>query len=188
MTLLVLGLLVFLGVHLVPTMQRLRGSLVARWGDDGYRKRFTVVAVLGLVLIVFGYPASTQRDFLFQPVQAAVKAAPFVVTVALVLFASANLRTHIRRAVRHPMLLGLLLWSVTHLLANGEVRATVLFGSFALYAIVDLASAVSRHAVKAFEPAWKFDAIAVVAGVLIAGLVMHFHASLFGVPAIRPVG
>jgi uncharacterized membrane protein len=88
--------------------------------------------------------------------------------------------THIRRAVRHPMLIGLLLWSGVHLCANGDLAGTILFGSFLAYAVVDLISAIARGAVKAFVPQWKFDAMALAGGLLLAALTMHFHSSLFG--------
>src|SRR5256885_15824418 len=64
----------------------------------------------------------------------------------------------------HPMLIGLLVWSGVHLLANGDLRGTVLFGAFFGYGVVDLFSAVQRHAVKTFEPVARHDVIAVIAG------------------------
>ena len=102
----------------------------------------------------------------------------------VVLFASANMKTHIRKTLRHPMLIGLLLWSGVHLLSNGDKAGTILFGSFFAYAIVDLVSAVSRNAVKPFEPAWKYDAMAVAGGVVLAALTIYFHPVIFGT---RPV-
>jgi uncharacterized membrane protein len=85
------------------------------------------------------------------------------------------------------MLLGLLIWSIVHLLANGDRTGTVLFGAFAGYAMVDLASASARGAVKSFEPTAKHDIIAVAGGTLVALVVMTFHRLLFG-PAVVPFG
>lgn len=188
MGVLVTGLVVFLGVHLIPTVPRLRTALRDRLGDTRYRALFSIASLAGLALIVVGWSKSPRGVQLFDPVSAARVAAPIVVAVAAVLFAAANMRTYIRQLVRHPMLLGLLLWSLVHLLANGETRTTVLFGAFLAYALVDLASAVSRHAVKAFTPSLKFDAIAVVAGVAVAFLFAKYHGALFGVPAITAGG
>ena len=85
------------------------------------------------------------------------------------------------------MLLGLLLWSGVHLLANGDARGSVLFGAFLVYAVVDLVSASARGAIKSFTPVVKHDVIAVVAGTVLALVVMTFHRSLFGA-AVVPFG
>ena len=180
MTLLVLGLVLFIGIHLVPTAPALRAQLAARLGAGPYRGLFALVSVAGLVLIVIGWPGTPERVQLFAPIPAARAAAPVIVAIAFVLFAAANMQTHIRSRLRHPMLIGLFLWSGVHLLASGSVAGTVLFGSFAVYALVAIASAESRGAVKTVAPVWKHDAIALVAGLLVAYLVMRFHAQFFG--------
>jgi len=179
------GLVLFLGVHLVPAVPPLRAALAGALGGR-YRAAFSVASALGLVAIVAGYAdAHSWRGVrLFDPVPAAVAVAPAAMVVAFVLFAAANLRGHVRRALGHPMLLGLLLWSLVHLLANGDLRGTVLFGAFLAYAVVDLVSALARGAVKAFEPAAKFDAIAIVGGTAVALVVMALHRVLFGVPVV----
>ena len=180
MVMLICGLVLFLGVHLVPTSTALRARLVLRLGDGPYRGLFSLVSAVGLALIVAGWWTRPERVQLFAPLASARAAAPLVVTIAFVLFAAANMRTHIRAAIRHPMLIGLLLWSGVHLLANGDLAGTVLFGSFFGYSILDLVSAARRHAVKPFVPSWTHDAIAVIASVALAVLVMHFHPQIFG--------
>ena len=95
-----------------------------------------------------------------------------------------NMRGHIRRVLRHPMLIGILIWSCVHLLANGDLRGTILFGAFLVYAIVDLISAIARGAVKTFVPVPRHDVIAVVAGLLLAVAVMVVHRWLFGVRVV----
>ena len=180
---LVIGLVLFLGIHLLPTMPGLRNALAGRLGDKAFRGGFSLVSAIGLVLIVIGYGHFGRDERLFAPWPFAITAAPYVVTLAFILFAAANMRGYIRARLQHPMLVGLLLWALTHLLANGTLRATVLFGSFLAYALVDLTSAVSRHAVKTFEPEGKFDAMAVGGGIVVALVVMAAHRWLFGVPA-----
>jgi len=187
MAILVAGLVLFLGVHLVPTLPQLRAALAAKWGENRYKAVFAVFSALGLVLIVAGYAFSDDRTRVFAPVPAARSLAPFAMVVSFILFAAANMRGHLRRAIGHPMLLGLLVWAAVHLLANGDRTGTVLFGAFAGYALVDLASATARGAVKAFEPVVKHDVIAVVGGTMVALLVMTFHRLLFG-PAVVPFG
>lgn len=174
----------FIGIHLVPVAQGFRTRLVARFGDKGYRGLFSAVAAAGLILIMLGYHLRPDRVQLFTPSAAARELAPVAVTLAFVLFAAANMRGHVRAGLRHPMLLGLLIWSVTHLLANGDLTGTVLFGSFAAYSIVALVSAIRRRAVKAFLPAWKYDVMAIVGALVLAYVTMRVHPALFGTGAV----
>lgn len=180
MAVMIAGLVLFLGIHLVPVSQPLRTRLVARLGAKPYRAFFSVVAGLGLVLIIAGYWMRPDRVQLFAPFAAARAAAPALVTIAFVLFAAANMKTHIRRIVRHPMLIGLMLWSGVHLLANGDLAGTILFGSFFAYSVVALVSAIARGSVKVFVPTLKHDVMAVAGGVILSYLTIRFHAVIFG--------
>ena len=184
MTLLAAGLVVFLGIHLLPTIPTLRRGLVKRLGESGYKSMFTLVSAAGLVLIVVGYRSAPADVRLFAPSSAAQAIAPVAMTLAFILFAAANMRGHLRHALKHPMLLGLLIFSGVHLLANGDLRGTVLFGALFAYAVVDLASAIARNAVKAFVPRRKFDIMAVVGGAVAAFGVMVLHRMFFGVPVV----
>ncbi len=184
MALMVLGLVLFLGIHLLPTAPGVRAAIAMSMGDKPYRGVFSLVSAVGLVLIVIGYRIAPNGVPLFAPLAAAKAAAPVLVTLAFVLLAAANMRTHIRAAVKHPMLIGLLVWSGVHLAANGDLAGTILFGSFFVYSIIALVSAIRRHAVKPFVPAWKHDAIAVITAVVVAWLTMRFHGAFFGVPAV----
>jgi uncharacterized membrane protein len=182
--LMIVGLVLFLGVHLIPMAPRFRALLVARMGDNAYRGAFALVSAAGIVLIVIGYRMAPRDVQLFAASPAARTAAPVLVSLAFVLFAAANMRTHIRYAFGHPMLIGLMLWSGVHLAANGDLAGTILFGSFFIYSIVDLVSAIRRRTVKPFAPVWKHDTIAIVAGLLLAWIVIRFHGLVFGVPAV----
>jgi len=120
MRLLIAGLALFLGIHVLPMFPSLRAALLARWGEPRYKGVFSVVSAVGLVLIVAGYAVADDRTRLFAPFPAARALAPFAMVASFILFAAANMRGHLRRIVRHPMLLGLLLWASVHLLANGD--------------------------------------------------------------------
>lgn len=184
MEVLILGLALFLGVHLLPALTGVRATLLVRLGEKGYKGLFSLVSALGLVLIVFGYARAPSEPRLFAPVAAAVLLAPLAMIVSFVLLAAANMRTHIRSRLKHPMLLGVGIWSTVHLLANGEAKAALLFGAFLAYVIIDLLSVLQRHATRNFVPAARQDAMALGTGIALALLVMAFHRSLFGVPAV----
>ena len=180
MSTMIIGLILFLGIHLLPAVPPLRLALVDRLGANRYKALFSLASAAGLVLIVVGYAHSDANDRIFAPVPAAIRFAPYAMTVSFILLAAANMRGNLRSTLQHPMLLGILIWSLTHLLANGDRTGTVLFGAFLAYAVLDLVSAISRHAVKSFVPEAKFDVIAVVAGIVVALGVMTFHRMLFG--------
>jgi uncharacterized membrane protein len=183
MRLLIAGLVLFLGIHLVPAIPTLRASAVAQWSERRYKGVFALVSAIGLVMIIVGFMIADPSRRVFDPFPAARAIAPYAMTISFILFASANMRGHLRRVVRHPMLLGLGIWATVHLLANGDLRGTVLFGAFLAYAAIDLVSAVQRGAVKTFLPEGKHDAMAVVGGTAVALVVMLLHRFLFGVPA-----
>jgi uncharacterized membrane protein len=187
MEILIFGLALFLGIHLVPVLTPLRQRLFTGLGEQRYKILFSLVSAAGLVLIVIGYARAPALPQVFAPSAGAARLAPLAMALSFVLLAAANMRTHIRRALRHPMLIGVVIWSLVHLLANGSWRATWLFGAFLAWAAVDLVSSIARRAEKPVQPLLRHDLIAIVAGVLLAALVMTFHRQLFGV-AVVPWG
>jgi uncharacterized membrane protein len=184
---LILGLLLFLGLHLIPVAPALKGQLVRAFGENRYKGLFALLAALGLILIIVGYARAPGDPRLFASSIGARHAAPLAMVISFILFSAANMKTHIRAWVKHPMLLGLAIWALVHLLANGHGKATLLFSAFLAYAVIDLFSVIQRKSYKQFTPAWKFDVIAVVSGLLLALLVMTFHRQLMGV-AVVPWG
>ena len=185
MSLLVAGLVLFLAIHLIPSVPRLRAALVERLGAKPYRGVFSAVALLSLAAVVWGFSRSPIEE-VYAPPAWGPQVSMILVPIALMLFAAANMPTRIRALVRHPMLLGLLLWAFAHLLANGEVRSVVLFGGFALFAVVEIVSAVVRGKGPPTEPVPRItmDIAAVVGGFIVAGLLAGFHATLFGEPVM----
>lgn len=184
---LILGLVLFIGLHLIPTVPPLKAQLVHAFGEKRYKGLFALLAAMGLILIIVGYGRAPAEPQLFASSVGARHAAPLVMIISFILFASANMKGHIRAWVQHPMLLGLAIWALVHLLANGHAKATLLFSAFLAYAAIDLLSVIRRKSYKPFTPLLKFDVIACVAGLLLAVLVMTFHRQLMGV-AVVPWG
>jgi uncharacterized membrane protein len=180
MSTMITGLILFLGIHLLPAVPTVRLAIVDRLGANRYKALFSLASAAGLVLIVVGYAHSEARDRIFAPFPAAIGIAPYAMTVSFILLAAANMRGHLRRILQHPMLIGVLIWSLVHLLANGDRTGTVLFGALFAFAVLDLLSAIGRHAVKVFQPEARFDLIAIGAGIAVALAVMTFHRVLFG--------
>lgn len=180
MTLLWTGLALFFGMHMLPWTP-LKAALVSRLGPKGYRGLFTLVSLAGLVLMVVGY-RQVPVEYLFAPKPWARAAALHSMPIAFVLLASANMPTHIRSWLKHPMLLGILLWSVLHYFANGERAAVWLFGAFAVYSVLAIVAGIVRGRTlidPARPPQWKYDLRAVVGGVALYVVVLFAHGWLF---------
>ena len=135
-------------------------------------------------MIVWGYAIAPRGEQLFAPSMLARELAPYAMALSFVLLAAANMRSHIRRTLKHPMLAGIGVWALTHLLANGHERATLLFAAFLAYVALDLGSVMARGSVKQFEPLRKHDVIAIGGGIGLALLVMLFHRIIFGVAPV----
>lgn len=180
----VLGLALFFGLHFTTATPALRRRLAKVTGEQAWKGLVALGSLAGVVLIVLGWSA-VPNDPLFAPKLLAIRLAPPLVSVALVLFVigGGNMSGHIRRTLHHPMLVGVLIWSVTHLLANGGLRETLLFGSFAIFSVYALFSLLLAGKRATFTPAWKWDVIGIVIGLVVAIGAMHGHLWLFGVPA-----
>ncbi|MGN6549967.1 MAG: NnrU family protein [Pararhizobium sp.] len=192
MAILIIGLIIFLGIHstriFTPGM---RDRFIAERGTGAWRGLYSVFAIIGFVLIVWGYHVAHQT----APVLYVTNFALVHVTATLMLIAFIVLATFhmpagwIKTKLKHPMLVAIKVWAVAHLLVNGDVASIVLFGSFLVWAIVDRISEKRRfRAGLTKNPtfvSYKYDAIAVVAGVVLYGLfVWRLHYWLIGVQPI----
>ncbi len=181
MTLLIIGLVIFIGIHLVPTVVPLRAALIQGLGEKPYRGLFALVSLAGLVLIVIG---KARADFVpvYDPPAWGRLVPAILMLPALILLPAANMPTNIKRFTRHPMLWGVTLWAAGHLLANGDQASLLLFGSLGAYAVFDMISANARGAVKSTTryPVKK-DVMVVVAGLVTYVVLVVAHPWLFGV-------
>jgi uncharacterized membrane protein len=145
---LVVGLALFLGVHLLPTQTDLRSGLVGRFGLNAYKGVFALLSAVGLALIVLGYhklqlhPGKNPQ--IWTPPTAMRHIAATLMLPAMILLVAAYTPSRIRTAVKHPMLLAVKLWAFSHLLANGDLGGMVLFGSFLAWAVYDRISVKTR--------------------------------------------
>ncbi|WP_454758605.1 NnrU family protein [Caulobacter segnis] len=184
MTILILGLVVFLGIHSVRILAGpFRDAQVAA-NPKRWKGLYTLVSFVGLGLIIWGWIlARPMAPQLYDPPTWGRHATLALVWVAFVLLPTANAPTgRIKATVRHPMLLGVIFWSAGHLLVNGDQASVTLFGAFLVWAILDLISALRRGEPAPVVVKPRADVIAVVAGtVLWAVFVVFLHRVLFGV-------
>ena len=192
MTLLILGLILFLGVHSARVFgEGPRTALQARLGELGYKGAYSVVALAGLVLVVVGYGAAreTPQIVWIAPIWTRHLAA-LLTLVSFVLLAAAYVPGNaIKARLHHPMVLGVKVWALSHLLANGMLADILLFGGFLLWSVLSFRAARGRdRAAGTVYPAGRAGPtlVAVAVGV-VAWAVTAFwaHGVLFGV---KPFG
>jgi uncharacterized membrane protein len=189
MNTLITGLILFLGIHAVAIVApSWRERMVARMGEWPWKGVYSVVAIIGFVLIVRGYGEARQStDVLYvPPAEMRYLAAGIMLPVFPLLFA-AYLPGRIKAAVKHPMLLATILWALAHLVANGTKADVLLFGSFLVWAVADRMSVATRppRAIRTAPPRPANDAIAIVVGLAVyAAFVLWLHARWFGVPIV----
>lgn len=187
MTPILVGLALFLVAHLSSALPPVRSRIVARIGVNPWRGLHSLLSLAGLVIVGMNW-SQAPTTALFAPAPLAIGWAPYTNTLALILFVAGgfNFPGYLRARLHHPMVIGVLIWSLTHLLANGGLRQTVLFGCFAAYSAFALVIAVAFRKRAVLTPKLSADLKAVAIGVIAAGAIMHGHVWLFGVPALLP--
>ncbi len=186
MTTLIIGLLIFLGMHSISIVAPAkRDALALKFGPIGWRAIYGVVSIVGFYFIVTGYAAARLNPVvLYQPPTWTSHLVALLMLPVFVFFLAAYLPGKIKTALKHPMLVAVKIWALSHLLANGMLADVILFGSFLAWAVVDRISLKRRVArPNLAAPEGKLnDIIAVVAGIgLYVAFVVHLHLALIGV-------
>lgn len=191
-----LGLLVFFGIHAVPMQPALRDGLLERFGPGAYKAAFSVISAVGLVLIVLGYGKLQvlvgKNPQIWQPPTWTTHFALLLMVFSMVLLVAAYVPSNIKRIVGHPMLAAIKVWAFAHLLANGDLASMVLFGSFLAYAVIDRISVKRRGSAVGAKTAGGGlvgDLIVVVGGLaLYAAIAFFLHEPLIGVAPVPGLG
>jgi uncharacterized membrane protein len=186
----ILGLVLFLGVHTLPAHRELRARAIASFGEGGYKIGYALVSLLGLVLIVWGFAHYRATGWIevWDPPKALKHIAVALMLPAVILVVAAFIRGRIYTALKHPMLAGVKLWAAAHLLGNGDLGGIILFGSFLGWAVFDRIS-LKRRTDAGAPPipvgSWGNDLIAVAVGIIAyLALAFAFHPVVIGVPVV----
>lgn len=184
---LIAGTVLFFATHLYSTFRtRIPGrDIRVRMGTMQYMGLYSIFSGLGFVLMVWGYSLSRPSAQIYIPPEWGVHVAMALMLPALILLFSAYVpHSYIKQAVKHPMLLAVILWSAGHLFANGEQNSIILFGSFLAYAIIDRI-AVSGRNLPVKKANIAGDLYAVILGTAVYFLfVKNLHELIIGVPVI----
>ena len=189
MIVLLLGLVVFLGVHSVSiAAPGWRSAQIARRGERAWKGVYSIAAGVGLALLIVGYGVARREPVvLYAPPAALRHLALLVMLPVFPLLFAAYMPGRISRVVKHPMLLATKLWATAHLLANGTLADVLLFGGFLAWAVADRISVKRRtpaeaHAVPGAPPGPMNDLVAIAIGLAVyAVTVLWAHRWAFGV-------
>jgi uncharacterized membrane protein len=185
LSLLIAGVVLFAAMHLFPAIaEAARDRLAGRLGSGPYRGLFSLLIAGSIAMIVTGWKSAAPAA-VYAPVMSAGATTSLLVLSAFVLFAASILPTNIRRLLRNPQLTGVVLWSLAHLLANGDSRSLVLFGGIGLWAIAEILVCNHRDGawLKPARTGIRSDAIVVLLGAAVFAAMFYVHVVLFGVPA-----
>ena len=192
MAILVLGLILFLGVHSVRIFANdWRSRAIAARGEKFYKGLYTVVSLAGFALIVWGYGLARHNPVaIWNPPRGMNHLAALLMLFSFVLLVAAYVpRNAIKAKLHHPMILGVKVWALAHLLVNGMLADVVLFGAFLVWAVLDFRAARKRDRegnVQYAAGTARGTAIAVVVGLVgYAVFALWLHGLVIGV---RPFG
>jgi len=182
MTLLVCGLIVFFATHLLPTRPAWRLLLQAKLGPKRYRGLFSLVSMLGFVLIIVGMGRAPVVSVWETPAWGNM-ATSLLLAAAIYSLVASFLTSRLSMLTAHPMLWGVTIWAAGHLISNGDAASMLLFGSFVLYSLFDMASANRRGAIpKGRQSLLKDEAkVLLVTALVFIGLLLA-HPYIAGVP------
>jgi len=195
--LLIPGLLLFMGLHLLREFG-VRERLQTRFGSGRYRLLFSIAILISLVLVVEGKSGAPFIQLWVPPFNLRSFTHLIMLSATMLFIAGSLPHSFTRELVIHPMLLGVILWGVAHLISNGDLASVLLFGLLPLWAVVKIVSLERvRRLTKiaagqpvspaALRPALQWDAAAVVLGVIAYTVFLVFHGQLFGLALIAPM-
>ena len=186
---LVLGLVIFIGIHSIRVIAPgWRKNTIESIGENAWKATYSVVSLASFVLLIFGYSlAKPEAGQVYPPFSEMYHVVLLLMAIALIMMMASNLGPgYIKQKIKHPFLLATILWSISHLWMNGDSASLVLFGSFLVWAVVDLRSALLRPKIEMPAPILRNDIIAVVVGLGLYGLLLWMlHEALFGVAPVQ---
>jgi uncharacterized membrane protein len=189
LAIMILGLAVFIGAHVLVTLRQQRAGVIARLGEGPYKGLFSLVSLIGIVLIAYGfarYRAAGMIEVWYPPTWMR-HITVLLMWPAVVCVVAAYIPGEIKRVLKHPMLVGVKLWALAHLLSNGDLGSIILFGSILGWAVFDRISLKRRSdpgAPQIPSGGRGNDVLAVIVGTLLyLALGFWFHPYVIGAPA-----
>lgn len=181
MSLLILGVVIFFAVHFVPSTT-IKPVLIERLGEGPFKGLFSLVAAAGLTLIIVGV-GQASFQVLWSPYSWGRSLLFLLMPIVSILLVAAQMPNNMKHVLRHPMLIGIALWGIGHLAANGDLATSILFVTFTLFSVINILMVNARGVYKPAAPvSLGWDIAVVVVGLLVFALFFYFHGSITGMP------
>lgn len=187
MTVLIIGIVLFLGTHMIRVVAPgLRASMIAKLGEQGWKGAYSVMSVVSLIVLIYGWSIAPVIDLWYPPAGMAHLSVTLMLLAMICLVAGVIPAGHIAAKTKHPMVLSIKIWALAHLISNGDLRSVLLFASFLAWGVI--LRIVLKRRQKAGEVVLRpfvssrYDLIAVVVGTLVwAAFIWKLHEWLIGV-------
>jgi len=194
MIVLLIGIVIFFGVHLIP-LTGIKILLVERIGEKKYQGVFSIISLVGLLIIIYGFSliddcnpmmvdCETDNLFLWDPFEYSREISFLLMPVSIIFIVAFLIESNFKRILRHPMLISVLIWSLCHLLSNGNLRSIILFASFGTYSLIDLILTRKSTEQVSSYPITK-DALVIVIGLIMYSIILYFHQYISGVQIVE---
>ena len=189
MIVLIIGLLIFFGIHLVP-ITGAKILLIERMSEKSYQAIFSIISLVGFIIIIYGFSlvdtcntmladCETDNFYLWESFEYSREISFLLMPFCIIFLVASQMKSNIKKVVRHPMLIGVLIWSFVHFLSNGDFRSIILFASFGVFSIIDII--FTR---KTEEQGTSFsilnDVVVIFVGLVLYSIILYFHEYVSG--------
>ncbi|MDP1929971.1 MAG: NnrU family protein [Gammaproteobacteria bacterium] len=189
--LLIPGLLIFMGLHLLREFG-LRATLQQRLGVRRYKILFSLGIVISLIMIMEGKAGAPFVQLWVPPFNWRSLTHLLMISATILFVAGSLPHSYTREMVVHPMLIGVIVWGVSHLLSNGDLASMLIFVTLPIWAVVKIVSLERARKMQDSpspkrHPGLQWDAAAIIVGMIAYSVLLVFHGHLFGFALIGPI-
>ena len=194
MIVLIIGLVIFFGMHLVP-VTGVKSSLIERMGEKKYQSIFSIISLVGFIIIIYGFSlidtcnsmmadCETDNFYLWDSFEYSKEISFLLMPISIILIVASQMKSNIKKVVRHPMLIGVLIWSFVHLLSTGDLRSIILFASFGAFSIIDIIF-TRKTAEQGISFSILNDVVVIVVGLVLYSIILYFHEYVSGLQIVE---
>jgi len=178
------AIVIFFALHALPFNRNIRNTITSQIGEKTYKIVFQLIIVATIALGVWGWN-DFPNNYFYEPTTFLKQIHLAIMFPVVYLWIAAEVPNNIKRFVKHPMLTGIILWALGHILANGDLRSLLLFISFLSYSIIAIILEEKRDEPKeVIATPLVYDFGVLVASVILYCTLVYFHDNLFGMPVM----
>lgn len=177
------ALTLFFIIHIIPFKPNLRLNLTSRMGEKRYKLLFRIIVVSIVFLGIIGW-SQFENIYFYEPSLLLKRIHLVLMFAAVYLWVIAEVPNNLKRFIRHPMLTGMKIWALGHLLANGDLRSMILFVSILIFSVLAVSARNRRDEPPIERPITpiKYDLAVFAGAVTLYYVLVTFHGNLFGMP------